>query len=221
MKKSFSLIELIFTIVIIALIFTTIPRIVYTTNEGFKLTLKEDGIFNMMSTIMDITLQEWDENNTQSNDILITNNSNILECNSSATPAIRIGGFYSGDAYSRMCKNDLNISHIGSDNSESSIEDYDDIDDYNSSEINSTKNGNTRYILYVFNGYSDEWNQTDYNYNTQTLTFQFSKNLSKKASNIKYTNIILYDSKYDKNISNVKYWSSNIGKIPYIESEQW
>ena len=220
MKKSFSLIELIFTIVIIAFIFTTIPKIIYTTNQSFKVTLKEDGLFNMMSKMMDISFSEWDENDTNSYDILLTGNDNILECDASNNPPIRIGGFYSGNLYSRLCKRALYISHIGVDMGENSEEDYDDIDDYNNTEINATKEGNTRYILYITNGYSDEWNKNDYDYDTQTLKYTFSNNQDTK-SNIKLTKITLYDKKYEKNVSNTRYWSANIGKVQSIESEQW
>ena len=221
MKKSFSLIELIFTIVIIALIFTTIPKIIYSTNQSFKFTLKEDGIFNMMAKVMDISFREWDENDTTSYDILLTGNDNVLECNANANPAIRIGGFYSGYAYSRICPHHLYVSHIGTDSGETSEEDYDDVDDYNGTEENATKNGSTRYILYITDGYSGEWNKSNYDYDTQTLNFSFTNQATTTKSNIKLTKITLYDKKYDKNISNARYWSANIGKVGYIESEQW
>jgi len=219
LKKSFSLIELIFTIVIIALIFTTIPKIVYTTNQSFKTILKEDGLFNMMSKIMDISFKSWDENNTRHTDILLTGNNNILECNSSANPPIRVGGFYSGDLYSRICKNSYDVSHIGSDVGEIDKTYYDDTDDYNGTNENATKDGNTRYILYITNGYSNEWNQN--NYTDDTLKFTFSNNQTSTHTNIKLTKVILYDSKYDKNVSNSRYWSANIGQIRQIESVQW
>ena len=220
MRKSFTLIELIFTIVIIALVFTTIPKVIYSTNLTIKFTLKEDGLFNMMSNMLDITTQEWDENDTTHYDILLTGNSNVLECNSSANPAIRIGGFYSGDLYSRICPNSLYVSHIGPDTGENSKEDYDDIDDYNGTESNATKNGNTRYQIYTNVSYVSEWSKSNYNYNTQTLNYQFSTT-SKTKSNIKFIEDTLYDNKYDKNISHAKYWSANIGVIPQIESVQW
>jgi len=221
LKKSFSLIELIFTIVIIGLIFTTIPKIIYSTNESFKFTLKEDGIFNMMAKVMDISFREWDEQDTNSYDILLTGNSNVLECDSSSYPAIRVGGFYSGYAYSRICQSGLTTSDIGKDTGESKEEDFDDVDDYNGTESNATKNGNTRYILYITDGYSDEWGDSDYDYNNQKLDWKFKQRSDNTKSNIKFTKITLYDKKYDKNISHAKYWHANIGKVGYIESEQW
>ena len=220
MKHSFTLIELIFTIVIIALVFTTIPKVIYSTNLTIKFTLKEDGLFNMMSNMMDITTQEWDENDTEFFDILLTGNSNVLECDSSANPSIRIGGFYSGYLYSRICPNSLYISYIGPDSGESDREDYDDVDDYNGTETNATKNGNTRYQIYTTVIYTKEWNKNDYDYDNESLTYTFSTS-SQDKSNIKFIQNTLHDNKYDKNISHAKYWSANIGILPQIESEQW
>jgi len=243
-KNSFSLIELIFTIVIIALIFTTIPKIIYSSNKTFEYTLKQDVIFNMMSKMVDVTIQEWDENNTNSQDdyqynILITGNDNILECKSDQDPPIRVGGFYSGTQYSRQCRKkttssssgfgfgfgistkseDITISHIGTDSDENSEEDYDDEDDYNSTVDEITQKRDT-YKLYVQVCYTQEWDEN--NYNNQTLDFNFSSTCVDK-SNIKFIKVTLEQDTLtaDKNISNAKYWGANIGKIQEIESEQW
>ena len=216
MKKGFSLIELIFTIVIIAMVFTVIPKVIYVTNIGIGFTLKETGLFNMMAKIMDISLKEVDENNTETDDILFTGNNNLLECNS--TTDLRIGGFYGG----RNCEHDKYVSHIGVDSGETDEYDYDDVDDYNGTESNATKSGyGTRYVIHNFVGYSDEWGSGDYNYNNQLLDFNFtSKRDSSPTSNIKYIYVKLEDKKYDKNISSARYWSANIGHM-YIESRKW
>ena len=226
MKKSFSLIELIFTIVIIAFVFTVVPKVIYTTNKTFEFSLKEDGIFNMMTKMMDISLLDWDENNTQYYDILLTHNGNdVLECGKNTEPKkMRIGGFYSGELYSRICPNDQNISHIGIDDNEGDESDFDDVDDYDNNKTNATKKSGRkkeRYTIYITVGYSDEWTKSDYDYTKQTLKWKFNDNTNKSASNIKFIKVTLQDNQYDKNISNAKYWSANIGKIPYIESEQW
>jgi hypothetical protein len=218
LKRSFSLIELIFTIVIISLVFTVIPKIIYVTNMSINFSIKENGIFNMMSHIMDISLKEWDENNTAdatySDDILLTGNLNILECNIKS--GYRVGGFIG----SRNCKNDMNISAIGLDDGESDSSNYDDIDDYNATEENaSEENYEGRYKLYDFVIYTKEWNDSNYNYDTQSLDFNFSDKFVKK-SNIKYVNVVLKDGRSDKNVSLVRYWSANIGHM-YIESRQW
>lgn len=218
MKKSFSLIELIFTIVIISLVFTVVPKIIYVTNNAMSFSIKENGIFNMMAHIMDISLKEWDENNTadssNSDDILLTGNSNVLECDIGS--GYRIGGFIG----SRNCKNNMNISAIGLDDGESDSSNYDDIDDYNGTEENASEEDyKGRYKLYDIVTYVKEWNKSNYNYDEQSLEFNFS-NLNVGKSNIKYIDVVLEDGRTDKNISRVRYWSSNIGHM-YIESRQW
>ncbi|RUM56622.1 MAG: hypothetical protein DSY40_01985 [Nautilia sp.] len=218
MKKSFSLIELIFTIVMIAMIFTVIPRIIYATNMSIGFQMKEDGIFNMMTHIIDISTQEYDENNTADaffpDDILLTGNSNVLECNT--TTDYRIGGFVGG----RNCRNNEYDSIIGPDANENDESDYDDVDDYNGTEDNATKNGNTRYKLYTFVGYTKEWNKSNYDYDNQRLDFNFTTERDGNYRNIKYIEVILEDERFDKNISHARYWSANIGHT-YIESRQW
>jgi hypothetical protein len=222
LKKSFSLIELIFTIVIIAMIFTVIPKVIYVTNLSIRASMKEDGIFNMMAHIMDISLQEWDENNTADSEhpdyILLTGKGDVLDCNSSIKN-YRIGGFKGG----RSCPNYMNVSHIGPDANENDTSDYDDVDDYNGTEENATKIvGNSNYTIYDSVGYSDEWNKTNYNYSTKTLDFNETNSTNKNEKNIKYIEVTLQYNRggIEKNISHARYWSSNIGHM-YIESRQW
>ena len=218
-KKSFSLIELIFTIVIIGLIFTVIPKIMYVTSQSFSFTLTEDGIFNMMAKAIDISVREMDENNTNSDDILLGGENKALECNQSTD--LRIGGFYG----SRNCKNDQYLSHIGTDDGESDESDYDDVDDFNGTEDNSTfetdsGNTKTKYVIYIFSGYSDD--NFSYNYNKQSLDFNFTTRENDTRSDIKRTSLILNDRNKgeDKNISSLEYFSANIGHT-YIEDRQW
>ena len=61
MRKSLTLIELIFTVVIISVVFTVIPKIIYVSNKSLEFSKKEDAIFNLMSKIMDISLKEYNK----------------------------------------------------------------------------------------------------------------------------------------------------------------
>ena len=209
MKKAFSLIELVFTIVIIALVFSVIPRIIQISNKSLEFSKKEDAIFNLMAKAMDISLKEFDENNTQTDDILLVNNppKYVLDCNSSS--GYRVGGFVG----SRSCKNDYFVSAIGPDSNEPP---YDDVDDYNGSEENTTNDGRVYYTLKMYAGYTDEFRKDDYN-NT-TLDFNFTNRIDDNKSNIKRFFIVI--SKDDNNISSISYDSANIGHIT-IESKQW
>ncbi len=214
MRKALTIIELIFTVVVLALLFTVIPRIIFVSNQSIQTSATEEAVFNMMAKMSDIVYKEWDENNTQTDEILAVNNppENILDCNS--TSGYRIGGFRG----SRNCKDDINISHIGADENEPP---YDDIDDYNNLKENTSTSGkrNKYYTLYMFASYVNEWNKS--NYSGDRFYYTFSKT-KKDKSNIKRVEVVVsgkIDGK-EKNISTIKYYGANIGHS-VIESEEW
>lgn len=207
--------ELLFTIVVIALVFTVIPRVLSVTNQSFDLALKEDGIYHMMSKAMDIAMLEFDESNLLFNDILLVQDtSDPLECNS--TTHLRKGGFYGG----RDCMNEQNVTPRGTDAGESSTLLYDDVDDYHDVVSVATKNGNTKYKLYSFVGYSDD--AFSYDYVNAHATFSFTNTSGDTFSHIKRIYLKLeYTLKgEDKNISSLSYFSANIGHT-FIESREW
>jgi len=192
--------------VIIAFTFTVIPKIIQVSNKTLEFSKKEDAIFNMMSKMMDISLKEYDYNNTIYDDILLTGNNNILECNTSTD--YRIGGFTG----SRNCINDIYESAIPNNSGD---EEYDYIEGYNGYSDTLT-NGHTTYSLNVTVGYTDEWNASYYN-NTD-LEFNFTDRSNNNFSNIKRIEVVI--SSNDKNISSIKYYSSNIGHVK-IGSVLW
>jgi hypothetical protein len=195
---------------IIAFTFTVIPKIIQISNKSLEFSKKEDAIFNMISKSMDIVLKEYDENNTDYDDILLTGNNNVLECNTSTN--YRIGGFKG----SRNCINDEYESIIGLDDDDDSP---DDVDDYNSSEYNhdeSAKYGHTQYEINITVGYTREWNVS--NYSGDKLDFNFTNDSNNTFSNIKRVSVKVYHN--NKLISSLKYYSANIGHIK-IGSVLW
>ncbi|GAB6074018.1 type II secretion system protein [Nautilia lithotrophica] len=208
MKKAITLIELIFTIVIIAAVFTVIPKIIYVSNKTLEFSKKEDAIFNMMSKMMDISLKEYDQKNTQYDDILLVNDppKYILDCNSST--GYRIGGFIG----SRNCKNNIFESDIQNNNSG----EYDYIEGYNGVEENTTKNGRVVYSLKINVGYTDEWKKD--NYDNESLIFIFTNTSNNTKTNIKRVNVSVFSG--DNEISSINYYSANIGHIK-INGIQW
>ncbi len=211
MKNSLTIIELIFTIVLIGLVFTVIPRIIYISNKSLEFSSKEDAIFNLMTKMMDISVKEFDENDTQTDEILLANKSSkVLLCNKDT--GYRVGGFRGG----RNCLNDdLNVSDIGVDSDEPP---FDDVDDYNASEENTTASGDKVYTLKIYVGYTKEWNSDYYDYSNQSFNFNFSNIEDNTKRNIKRVYIVL--SRGDKNISTSSYFSANIGHA-IIKSEEW
>ncbi|ACM92379.1 hypothetical protein NAMH_1381 [Nautilia profundicola AmH] len=208
MRKAITLIELIFTIVIIAAVFTVIPKIIYVSNKTLEFSKKEDAIFNMMSKIMDISLKEYDRQNINYDDILLVNDPpvNVLDCN--ATSGYRLGGF----AGSRNCKNAVFESSIPINNSG----EFDYIEGYNGIEVNTTQNGRTVYTLKINVGYTDEWHKNDYG--TQNLNFEFTNTSNNDKTNIKRVYIEVLNG--NKQISSIVYYSANIGHIK-INGIQW
>jgi len=212
LKKGLTIIELIFTVVILALLFTVIPRIIFVSNKSIETSATEEAIFNMMAKMSDIVFKEWDENNTNTDEILVVNQvpESIIDCNKNT--GYRIGGFKG----SRNCQDDINISYIGKDSNEPP---YDDIDDYNGTEENTTSSGRKRkkFTLDMFASYIEDWNTSNYDYISRKFNYKFNPN-EKNKSNIKRVEVVV--SSNGKIISTIKYYGANIGHS-IIESESW
>jgi len=136
-KSAFTLIELIFSMVIIAIAFTVLPKIMQLATKVSAQNLREEAMYNAVAYIGLIKSTAWDENNTMVDDILHVSsegNSNYV-CNSTTT--YRIGGFDG----SRNCRNDKSASVIGVDNDENEFRD--DMDDFNGS-IDATNDTHSR-----------------------------------------------------------------------------
>lgn len=137
MRRGLTLIELIFSMVIIAIVFTVVPKIIFASNKALQLGIKEDALFNAITQIGMISKLPWDSNTIKTNGEIIGSSCS----DSGSTPYYRIGGFkgsrncldYDGSAdwSVTMGKEDAN---------------YDDIDDYNAQVI-TTSNGKVAYDL--------------------------------------------------------------------------
>ncbi|MEA1955114.1 MAG: type II secretion system protein [Campylobacterota bacterium] len=119
MRKGLTLIELIFSMVIIGIVFSVVPKMIFASNKSLELSIKEDALYNAYSLMGSIVRLSWDENTLVAGKILDTGEHT---CDNNRT-----GGFYG----SRNC--------IDSDDTASSLvrEDgnYNDIDDYNGETI--------------------------------------------------------------------------------------
>jgi prepilin-type N-terminal cleavage/methylation domain-containing protein len=136
MRNGLTLIELILSMVIIAVVFTVVPKIIFASNKTLQLSVKEDGMYNAIALIGSISQLPWDENTIQSDGkILIVNN----ECN--LTTGLKVGGFIG----SRNClDNHLTQSTtLGLEGT-----DYNDIDDFhNQTNFSETSSSGKDYDL--------------------------------------------------------------------------
>jgi len=60
MKKAFTLVELIFTIVIMAGVFAVIPKILNMTNKSDSIALKQDALLQAVSLTNIASFLAWD-----------------------------------------------------------------------------------------------------------------------------------------------------------------
>lgn len=215
MRRAFNLIELIFTIVIMAGIFAVIPKIIFATNKSDSFAMKQDALFNAVSLTNIASSLAWDENNSESLSLLATLNNNI-PCNT--TTFLRLGGFLGDNT--RNCKELLSASAIGSEEGNNYLI-FDDIDDFNGSSIDVNIDGNEKYKLYTEVRYLDDAIFNPVVNNKMTITLDSS--IHANTSNIKkFKTVVGYvgGRGKDKNISSFYYYSTNIGQIT-LNSEAW
>ena len=141
MRRGLTLIELIFAMVIVALVFTVVPKIFFVTNKSFETTAKEEALYNAMALTGILVRLPWDEANTRSDAILSTaEGDSAYRCDES-TGFYRVGGFKGG----RNCLE-------GGDASEPpGPEDalFNDLDDYDGHTLETTTPYGAKYRLAV------------------------------------------------------------------------
>ncbi len=207
MRKGISLIELVFTIVIIAIVFTVIPKMVFALNKSDEFSIKQDALFNGVTLMQMISRLSWDENSTNSNDILHTASSHV-SC--SSTTYYRIGGFRG----SRNCKNNVTLAGIGTE--ELTLNLYNDIDDFHNKDINTSLYNLHLEVSYIADTIL---------YTAQNAKIELKKTSLPTSTNLKMVEMnITYagnkSSLQGKTISQINYISSNIGKS-FIGKQIW
>lgn len=92
MRRGLTLIELIFTMVIVAITFMVIPKLIQAFSRIGSTVIKEDAMYNTITMMNLITRLPWDKNSIESDSILKTNNINACD----PTTGYRVGGFPGG-----------------------------------------------------------------------------------------------------------------------------
>ena len=201
MRKGFTLIELVFSMVIIAIAFSVLPKVLYMATKSATTSLKEEAMYNAVAYAGLIRASAWDENNTEVDDILIVDGSDRntnYDCNIST--GYREGGFTG----SRNCLNDQIASALGSDGN-----DLDDIDDFGS--INAQNSNDSR--KYDINATID--------YVADTF---FATNSVSDLTNSKRIKIIVYPKRKASELGNalvkINFTLYNIGQLR-VNKRSW
>ena len=222
MRKGISLIELIFTIVIIAVVFTVIPKIVFALSKSDEFAIKQDALFNGMTMMQMISRLSWDESNTDgnaSNDILIGMGISAdinLTCQSNN---YRKGGFFG----SRNCEHNASvIVNIGPEIGESR-ESYDDVDDFHTQSVDI----NTSKITQIYDiNITAKYIKDTIGYSGQKASIILDKNSTGiiPPTNLKLVDVnVTYQGKRGASgtpITQFSYVSANIGKF-FIAKRTW
>ncbi len=201
MRKAFTLIELIFSMVIIAIAFSVLPKILQLAVKSSTTSLKEEAMYNAVAYVGLIKSTAWDENNTEVDDILLVAsdwNSEYDPYDCNRTTGYRAGGMKG----SRNCFHDKNASTIGSNGN-----DRDDMDDFitlTASNYNSSRD----YNLSVDVKYIDDiaLDATQYS-NTQSTDSTNTKRIIVTVKPNKKSNVL------GNTFVKVSFIAQNIGQI--------
>ena len=215
-SKSFTLIEVLISLIVIGIVATSFPIILQTTVSSSKNSAREETFYQEFSLLSLINSLYFDENNTVGDNY-------YKELNSSGDSELFINK-YSNSEYNRIGKHQINnndlrsgsnatVSHIGVDSGEIEGNDstYDDIDDYNG--FNETVTSFGRLTLKVSVKYIDD--NADYNKSDFNFTFDYSK--LTHTSNIK---LITVSVKEGDNEINLSYPSMNIGASKFLSLDE-
>ena len=217
-SKSFTLIEVLVSLIVIGIVATSFPIILQTTVSSTKNTAREEIFYQEFSLLSLISTLYFDENNT-------VDDNYYKELNATKGDDELYIIKYSENEYNRIGKHqmdnnnfrsgsNLSVSHIGLDAGEVEGNDstYDDIDDYNNYEENITTNFGTLTIK-VNVKYIDD----NADYNKDNFSFTINSNNANHNSNIK---LITVSVNQGENEINLSYPSMNIGASKYLSLDE-
>ncbi len=213
MRRSLTLLELIFSMVIIAVAFTVFPKIVQMSAKSSKYTLKEEAMYNALTLLGLVKNLPWDEENSEYDDILITKSTTVYECSHSfggSDKIYRQGSFVG----SRNCLHQRGATAtLGLE--EATYDEADDLDDFaNYSIVTKNRNGTRRYRLEAKVYYIKDLTPSEESFSSDAVS---------NVTNLKYIEVNATPLTKAKDIGNIaKFWyiSSNIGQLR-IFSAPW
>lgn len=197
MRSAFTMIELIFAIVIIGITVVSLPLVTQTTSKGVENSLAQEAIFAAATQLAQAQTYRWDENSLEPT--APNSASKVIhpnDCN--AVTKLRPG--HINQSLHRKCLNDLTItpSALGSDGG-----DLDDIDDTIATDVN------------LINTSSDVGYKNTYTISTQVAYAAFG-DISEASKNMKKISVSVKDAS-GKLITTLSTYSANIGEIDYLK----
>lgn len=209
-RFAFTMIELIFAIVIIAITVISLPMMSQTVSKGIESNIVQEAIFASAAELNQIVTARWDENSIEVNmpdsaSRVIETTINMCENDSNSSTFRQMAGHINQPLHRRCLDANTSITNsstIGSDSG-----DLDDIDD---------GNGVTKKI-YVNNAGgstagSSSGYKNDYNITTNVTYSSFGPAAS---TNIKKVQVSVKDG--TDTITSLVTYSANIGEVDYYK----
>jgi prepilin-type N-terminal cleavage/methylation domain-containing protein len=219
-RAAFTLIELIFAIVIMSIVFLSLPSLSSSSSGATETSMAQEAIFPMSARLSQILSYKWDQNsdtNISSGTTsqyakvvdVVTGHSNLKRV---GTSKYRVGHIQENNHrqfHERVNTTDYNVSAM-------IIDGADDIDDFDTSgtKVNLlTSTGDTE-------GYKKDYKlavDVDYFNDTPGSTFTINKNSSASATNMKIItlslDIPLSDGTTDTGAIVLRSYAANIGEV--------
>ncbi len=223
-RKGFSLIELVFAIVIIALTVVSLPTMNDATSKGEETNLVQEAIFAASAQLNQVATYRWDENSQEEN----VSTSKVVWVSSSdcnETTKLRPGHIF--QQYHRRCLNDkdlrptdesdfANNASNETDENSSDPNDDDDLDDTIQDTATMYEGDATTATGYKTD-YDSEIN-VSYAGFTGEVGDDSTKEEDSSTHNIKKI-VIKVKNKDGELITTLSTYSSNIGEVDYIKRE--
>ncbi len=206
-KRAFTLIELIFAIVVMAIAFLAIPQLFEISSANIEEVLKDEATFQGMKTAKTIQTYYWDENSLNSDG----NYTYILDVQSGDSELDRYSTVYRlGNLILAKKRKFYEATTYASSTLGSEATDviYDDIDDFNNQEENITSSL-IDMIVKTQVYYIDD----RATYSSNTINKTISTTRKSRSTNIKMIDINITDSKGNV-ILVYRTISCNIGSAP-------
>jgi len=217
LSKSFSLIEILVSLIVIGIVATTFPVILQTTVSSSKNTAREEIFYQEFSLLQLINSLYFDQNNSVGDnyykELNATGGDNELYIHKYSNNEYNTIGKHQMDNNEFRSGSNLTVSHIGIDEGEIEGNDstYNDIDDYNGFEENLTSFGRLTLVVHV------KYINDEADYNKSDFNFTFDYTDSANLTNIKLITVSVEENSNEINLS---YPSINIGASKFLSLDE-
>jgi len=194
---AFTLIEVLFAIVIMGITMVSVPVIMSSNARGFDTTIIQEAIFAASAELNQALSFNWDENSMENNSTAF---SRVIDTTGDCDNATRLRPGHIKQPFHRRCiDSNTTMPTLGNDG------DMDDIDDINLTKKNMFLNDSTTQSGYK-HAYQSEFN----------IRFADIGNVTTASQNAKLVEIIVQNDN-DENVTVLRSYTLNIGEVDFYK----